>query len=391
MKKEVIVGITIVAILAVAGIVAIWSTTVALGIVGVMAFAVIVYFAVVAFKRFATGVSLSGSEDIILEDVEPLYLRLSLALLVWSALLLVSWLLAYAMLGMLGVETLHLKLSNQIGGAIGVALIVATIPLLFRFNGLYHGFLAINLRTGTVHLYTKGIHLLSIWTVVRKEDIFSYKPTSIHFEFEAPCVGGKFNVHGSALITPRINEILKFVKIGDPDHYRFEVIATSVADQIEGKVSELIGSLDPDIIQEKLAQIRQEAEIHYRSNASHLESTYGVDIQQVHFSLDPDAGIEASRAKRYEATQVTRMSAEFQDIDPAARQDALTVAGKNPRKHDIVEHRVMLSMPDEVRETVMEALKDPEFRKALLPALTVWGAAKGGASGKSGPKKRGNI
>ncbi|PIQ68539.1 MAG: hypothetical protein COV91_03735 [Candidatus Taylorbacteria bacterium CG11_big_fil_rev_8_21_14_0_20_46_11] len=380
-----IIGLAIV--LAVAGIVAIWSTTVALGIAGVTALVVIGYFVVVAFKRFAPGAGLSGSEDIILEPVEPFYLRWSLALLVWSSLLLVSWLLAYTMLGMLGVETFRLKLSNQIGGGLGVAFIATTIPLLFRFNGLYQGFLAINLRTGTVHLYTKGIHLLSIWTVVRKEDRFSYKATSVHFEFEAPCVGGKFHVHGSALIAPRVNEILNFVKIGDTDHYRFEVIAGSVSDQIEGRVSELIGSLDPDTVQETLPTVRTEAEHRYRSNASHLEDTYGVDIKQVHFSLDPDAGIEASRAKRYEATQVTRMAEEFQNIDPAARQDALTVAGKNPRKHDIAEHRVVLDMPSEVQDILLDALKDPEFRKTIGPAVTVWAAAKGGASG--GGKSKG--
>jgi hypothetical protein len=344
-----------------------------------------------------------ATENDLLHIVAPasFLAKLAWAISIWIGLFGLGLVVVYILTDILGFSTHRWDLTKSFGSMLGLIFVGLSAYLVFFLaNPAFKAHLTINLLKKTVspdgtpkgvmHAYGPGLHLLLPWEDARPEHLINIGPVRIEMEEKiAALTGGSFLVKGSFLFIPRLHQIAQYLRSGKTDEERKATIKGMVTDALASTLAAEIGPKDADDVQGELERIKAKAIQAYDDNEANLEDVLGIEVKELHISLDPDASIENARQRAYEMEKFKKMSEGIEKIDENARRDTLTFLKELPQSRHVEEKVIKIIMPDEMKEIAKETLKNPKVAEGVTTAAAAYFGAQAGSGGKSGKEKKG--
>jgi hypothetical protein len=328
--------------------------------------------------------------------------KLGCAGVIWTVLLGLGWLCVFALTDILGFTTHRWELTLSFGSMLGLIFVgLSAYSVFFIVNPAFRARLTVNLLKkirglddipkGVMHAYGPGLHLLLPWEDARAEHFINIGSVRVEIDGKiAALTGGSFLMKGSFLFVPRLQQITQYLRSGKTDEERRTTIKGMLTDALESGLAVEIGQKKADDVQGQLEQIKAKTIQAHRDNKANLEDALGVDVMELHISLDPDASIESARQRAYEMEKFKTMSEGIEKVDENARRDTLTFLNKLPQSRHVEEKVIKIIMPDEIKEVTKEILKNPKVADGVTTAAAAYFGAQAGSGGKGGKDKKGS-
>ncbi len=351
-----------------------------------------------------TTITTLQNQNGLLHIVAPASLlsKLGYAGVTWIVLFGLGWLCVFALTGILEFTKHRWELTLSFGSILGLIFAGLSAYLIFFIsNPAFKARLTVNLlkkvrgpngtSQGVMYAYGPGLHLLLPWEDASVEHLINIGPVRVEIDEKiAALTGGAFLMRGSFLFIPRLQQIAQYLRSGKTDEERKAMIKGMTTDALESALAVEIGSKAADDVQGKLEQIKSKVIQSYTDNKANLEEVLGIDVRELHISLDPDASIESARQRAYEMEKFQAMSGGIEKIDEGARRDTLTFLKQLPQSRHVEEKIIKIIMPDEMKEVAKGILKNPKVSDGVSTAVAAYLGAQSGSGGKDRKDKKGS-